>query len=80
MSFKISNLFSDNTDGFWHDFSDISTFFQDVEGTVPVTKVGQPIRLILDKSGNDNHFIVDNSVVLHAYGNCGKFGCIEHVI
>ncbi len=34
---------------FWHDFSDISTLFQDVGGTTPVTTTGDPIGLVLDK-------------------------------
>lgn len=35
--------------------SDKSTLFQDVAGTVPVTKDGDPVGLIRDKSGNGNH-------------------------
>lgn len=37
------------------DPSDLSTLFQDAAGTVPVTAPGQPVALMLDKSGNDLH-------------------------
>lgn len=37
-------------EGLWYDPSDISTLFQDVTGRVPVTKSGDPVGLILDKS------------------------------
>ena len=35
--------------------SDLSTLFQDSAGTTPVTTAGQPVGLMLDNSGNDNH-------------------------
>jgi hypothetical protein len=41
--------------GAWHDPSDLSTMFQDAAGTTPVTAAGQPVGLILDKSGNGRH-------------------------
>lgn len=43
------------TDGFWFDPYDLSTLFQDSAGTTPVTTGGQPVGLMLDKSGNGNH-------------------------
>jgi hypothetical protein len=39
----------------WFDPSDLSTMFQDAAGTTPVTAAGQPVGLILDKSGNGHH-------------------------
>lgn len=39
----------------WYDPSDWSTLFQDSAGTTPVTAVGDPVGLILDKSGNGYH-------------------------
>ena len=39
----------------WYDPSDLSTMFQDAAGTTPVTAAGQPVGLILDKSGNGHH-------------------------
>jgi hypothetical protein len=48
-------LFQNGEDGFWYDPSDVSTMFQDAAGTIPVTGIGQPIGLLLDKSGNGYH-------------------------
>lgn len=48
-------LFAGSKRGVWYDPSDRSTLFQDVAGTVPVTAIGDPIGLMLDKSGNGNH-------------------------
>ena len=41
--------------GLLFDIGDMSTLFQDAAGTVPVTAVGQPVGMILDRSGNGNH-------------------------
>lgn len=43
-------LFAASEVGVWYDPSDFSTMFQDSAGTTPVTAVGQPVGLILDKS------------------------------
>lgn len=43
-------LFASSEQGVWYDPSDFSTMFQDSTGTTPVTAVGQPVGLILDKS------------------------------
>ena len=48
-------LFAGGKQGVWYDPSDKSTLFQDVAGTVPVTKDGDPVALMRDKSGNGNH-------------------------
>lgn len=48
-------LFEAGESGAWYDPSDPSTLFQDTGGTIPVTAIGQPVALILDKSGNGNH-------------------------
>lgn len=48
-------LFSDGAQGAWYDPSDLSTMFQDSGGTTPVTAAGDPVGLIMDKSGNGNH-------------------------
>lgn len=39
----------------WYDISDVSTLFQDIEQTVPVTTDGDPVGMVLDKSGNGYH-------------------------
>jgi len=56
-SFSPIDLFQNNEQGAWYDPSDLSTMFQDAAGTTPVTADGQPVGLILDKSGRGNHAI-----------------------
>ena len=51
----IRKLFANNEQGFFYDPNDLTTMFQDAAGTVPVTGVGQPVGLIRDKSGRNNH-------------------------
>lgn len=51
----IKSLFANNEQGFAYDPNDLTTMFQDAAGTVPVTGAGQPVGLILDKSGRNNH-------------------------
>jgi hypothetical protein len=53
--FSPAALFAGGTEGAWYDPSDLSTLFQDSAGTTPVTASGQPVGLMLDKSGNGNH-------------------------
>ena len=50
MGFNPRTLFANNEPGVWYDPSDLSTLFQDAEGTTPVTAVEQPVGLMLDKS------------------------------
>lgn len=53
----ITKLFLNGERGVWYDPSDKSTLFQDVAGTVPVTKDGDPVGLMKDKSGSNNHMV-----------------------
>lgn len=46
----IKSMFTTGVNGAWYDPSDFSTLFQDAAGTTPVTAVGQPVGLMLDKS------------------------------
>lgn len=55
-------------EGFWFDPSDFSTLFQDIDGTIPVTDVGQSVKKILDKSGNGNHLVGDAKLGLDVDG------------
>jgi len=48
-------VFTGSEAGAWYGPSDLSTLFQDSAGTTPVTTAGQPVGLMLDKSGNGNH-------------------------
>lgn len=52
---QIRALFADGSNGAWYDPSDMSSMWQDAAGTTPVTAVGDPVGLILDKSGHENH-------------------------
>lgn len=51
----IKSLFANNEQGFAYDPNDLSTMYQDAAGTIPVTAAGQPVGLMLDKSGRNNH-------------------------
>ena len=55
VSFNVLSLFASGEQGAWYDPSDFSTMFQDSAGTTPVTAVEQPVGLIRDKSGRNNH-------------------------
>jgi len=55
--FSPASLFAGGIAGAWYGPSDLSTLFQDSAGTTPVTTAGQPVGLMLDNSGNDNHAV-----------------------
>jgi hypothetical protein len=63
LSFEIvmKKLFANGEQGFWYDPNDLSTMYQDAAGTVPVTAAGQPVGLMKDKSGRNNHARQTNS-------------------
>ena len=48
--FSPSSLFSSGEQGVWYDPSSINTLYQDYQGVTPVTAVGEPVGLMLDKS------------------------------
>lgn len=48
-------FFANGEQGGLYDPSDLTTLFQDAAGTIPVTADGDPVGLMLDKSGNGNH-------------------------
>jgi hypothetical protein len=54
--FSPSALFANGEQGAWYDPSDLTTLFQNSDGTTAVA-VGDPVGYLGDKSGNDNHAI-----------------------
>jgi hypothetical protein len=54
VGFTPLDLFQNGEQGVWYDPSDLTTLFQDDAGTTPVTADGDPVGLMLDKSGNGN--------------------------
>lgn len=55
VSTSINSMFAGGAPGAVFDMSDTSTRYQDAAGTTPLTAAGQPIGLLRDKSGNNNH-------------------------
>lgn len=51
----IRAMFANGEQGAWYDPSDLSTLYEDPEGTIPVTGTGQSVGLMRDKSGCGNH-------------------------
>lgn len=51
----IADLFALGKKGFWYDPSDLSAQFQDTAGTIAVTADGDPVRKVIDKSGNGHN-------------------------
>lgn len=56
-AFTPLSLFASAQNGAWYDPSDLSTLFQDIAGTTPVTTDSQPVGKMLDKSGNNHHLV-----------------------
>ncbi|MEQ3620580.1 MAG: hypothetical protein ABNH42_04475 [Marinobacter sp.] len=70
-------LFSGGEQGAWYDPSDTSTLFQDSAGTIPVTADGDPVGLIMDKSGNDNHASQNTGLAKPIYRTDGQLHWLE---
>lgn len=70
-------LFSNGEQGVWYDPSDLSTLFQDDAGTTPVISDGDPVGLMLDKSGNGNHASQSVSAYRPIYRTDGVFHWLE---
>lgn len=51
----IKSIFATGEQGFAYDPNDLATLYQDAAGTIPVTAAGQPVGLMKDKSGRNNH-------------------------
>lgn len=70
-------LFSGGEQGAWYDPSDLSTLFQDAAGTTPVTSDGDPVGLMLDKSGNNNHASQSTTAAKPVYRTDGTLHWLE---
>lgn len=70
-NFDPMTLFAGGKQGVWYDPSDKSTLYQDAAGTVPVTKDGDPVALMRDKSGNGNHAVQTTSAARPVYKTDG---------
>jgi len=57
--FSPGELFADGEQGAWYDPSDFATLYQDSAGTTPVTDLGQPVGLMLDKANWDGRGVVN---------------------
>ena len=75
-----ASLFEDGEVGAWYDPSDLSSLYEDAAGTTPVTQLGQPVGLMLDKSqgGRPTQELVDlNSLptptILDSSGSTGDW-------
>lgn len=55
VDFDPALLFSNAQVGAWYDPSDLTTMFQDVAGTIPISADGQLVARINDKSGGGHH-------------------------
>jgi len=75
--FNPASLFASGERGPWYDFSDLSTMFQDAAGTTPVTANGDPLGLVLDKSGNGIHASQSVSGRRMIYGTDGTLHWIQ---
>lgn len=63
LSQTLKNLFAANEKGFAYNFQDLSTLWQDVDGTIPVAAIDDYIARVDDLSGNNNHLIQSNQVI-----------------
>lgn len=75
--FTPANIFSGGANGVWYDPSDLSTLFQDAGGTVPVVNDGDPVGLMIDKSGNGNNATQINSDTKPIYRTDGQSSWLE---
>lgn len=72
-----SLLFTNSELGFWYDPSDLTTMFKDVQMSQQVTKNGDRVAVILDKSGNNRHLVQSDANAMPIYRTDGARRWIE---
>lgn len=80
VSFLPTDLFAAGEKGVWYDPNDITTLFQDVAGTIPVTTSGQKVALMKDKSGNNAHATQSTAAyrpTFYVYPDGVEYGCLQ---
>lgn len=72
---KRSNFSPAETSGLvaWYDPSDLSSLFQDPAGTIPIASSGDPIGLMMDKSGNGRHMVQSAQASRPTYETDGSY-------
>jgi len=71
------DLFKAGEKGGWYDPSDMSSLFQDSAGTIPVTANNQPVGMMKDKSGRNNHLLQTTAGFRPLFKTSGGFRWIE---
>jgi len=72
------SLFAKGEAGGWWDPSDLTTLFQNLNGTTAVTADGDPVGYIADKSGRGNHLIAAaNDTTRPTFKTSGGLSWIE---
>lgn len=79
IGFSPLSLFADGAFGFWHDYTDPTTWFQDTAGTTPATALGDPVGRVNDKSGNGITGLQATSAARPTYGRM-PFGGVRNQI
>lgn len=75
--FNLESVFADGQQGTLYEPWDLSTLWQDAAGTIPVTANGDPVRVMLDKSGNGNHAVAPSSAARPVYRTDGLLHWLE---
>lgn len=65
---QLAAMFADGSpQGWWWDLVDRATLFQDAALTLPVVSSGDPVRVVLDKSGRGNHLVAPSDAARPIY-------------
>jgi len=70
-------LFTRGELGFWYDPSDLTTMFKDTQMSQQVTKDGDRVAVMLDKSGNNRHLVQSNINRMPVYKTDGVQQWVE---